>query len=348
MSVCLDLVLNHTAKEHDWAVRARQGETSATRTTTGCSTTARCPTPMTGRCVEIFPAHAPGNFTWYPDMRKWVWTTFNEHQWDLNWSNPRVFLEIVKVMLFLANQGVEVAAARCRGLHVEAHGHALPERARGAPDPAGACAPRAASWRRPSSTRRRRSSRRRTSFPISAQGRHTGKEGNLAYHNSLMVQFWSALATRETTLMTHVLRTHFPESFVNATWGTYLRCHDDIGWAVTDEDAAAVGISGPRPPRFPRRLLCRAAFRAASRAAATSSPTPAPATAAPTAPAPRSAASRRRSESGDAAAIDAAIHRILMGHALIASFGGIPLIYMGDELGLLNDHAYRGRSAPEA
>jgi amylosucrase len=34
-----------------------------------------------------------------------------------------------------------------------------------------------------------------------------------------------------------------------------------------------------------------------------------------------------------------------MGHALIASFGGIPLLYMGDELGLLNDHSYE--SDPE-
>ena len=38
--------------------------------------------------VEVFPANAPGNFTFYPDMGKWVWTTFNEHQWDLNWTNP--------------------------------------------------------------------------------------------------------------------------------------------------------------------------------------------------------------------------------------------------------------------
>lgn len=36
-----------------------------------------------------------------------------------------------------------------------------------------------------------------------------------------------------------------------------------------------------------------------------------------------------------------AVQRILMGHALIASYGGIPLIYMGDELALLNDHGYR-------
>ena len=43
-----------------------------------------------------------------PTCGKWVWTTFNEHQWDLNWANPRVLLEIVEIMLFLANQGVEV------------------------------------------------------------------------------------------------------------------------------------------------------------------------------------------------------------------------------------------------
>ena len=56
----------------------------------------------------MFPDNAPGNFTHYPDIGKWVWTTFNEHQWDLNWANPAVFLEIVEVMLFLANKGVDV------------------------------------------------------------------------------------------------------------------------------------------------------------------------------------------------------------------------------------------------
>jgi len=35
------------------------------------------------------------------------------------------------------------------------------------------------------------------------------------------------------------------------------------------------------------------------------------------------------------------VDRILMGHALIASFGGIPLIYMGDEIATLNDYSYR-------
>ena len=59
-----------------------------------------------------------------------------------------------------------------------------------------------------------------------------------------MVQFWSSLAARDTRMMAHVLRTHFPPVVPNATYATYLRCHDDIGWAVTDEDAAAVGLTG--------------------------------------------------------------------------------------------------------
>ena len=45
-------------------------------------------------------------------------------------------------------------------------------------------------------------------------------------------------------------------------------------------------------------------------------------------------------KSGDAASIDLAIRRINLGHALIAGFGGVPLIYMGDEVGLTNDPAY--------
>jgi amylosucrase len=45
-------------------------------------------------------------------------------------------------------------------------------------------------------------------------------------------------------------------------------------------------------------------------------------------------------ELGDAAAVDEAIARIELAHAVVFSWPGVPLIYMGDELGLLNDHSY--------
>ncbi|MEX1056441.1 MAG: alpha-glucosidase C-terminal domain-containing protein, partial [Natronospirillum sp.] len=38
--------------------------------------------------------------------------------------------------------------------------------------------------------------------------------------------------------------------------------------------------------------------------------------------------------------IGAAIDRILLLHAIIFSIGGVPLMYIGDELGLLNDYTY--------
>ena len=337
MSVCIDLVLNHTAKEHDWARRARQGDKRYQDYywMFGAPT---LPGQYSQSLVEVFPAHAPGNFTYYDGMKKWVWTTFNEHQWDLNWSNPQVFLEIVKIMLFLANQGVDVVrldavafmwkrlGTRCQN---EPEVHQLLQALRAASRiVAPALIHKEEAIVAPKDL-----------IPYLGQGKHSGREGNLAYHNSLMVQFWSALATRQTKLMTHVLRRHFPESFVNATWGTYLRCHDDIGWAVTDEDAASVGISGFAhrsfladfyAGRFPGGFARGGDFQSN------------PGTG------DRRTVGTCASLSGletalaanDAAAIDAAIHRILMGHALIASFGGIPLLYMGDELGLLNDHAF--------
>ena len=337
MSVCVDLVLNHTAKEHEWAVKARSGEKQYQDyywTFDGRA----LPDQYSQTLVEVFPAHAPGNFTCYPDMDKWVWTTFNEHQWDLNWSNPRVFLEIVKIMLFLANKGVEIVrldavafmwkrmGTRCQN---EPEVHDLLQALRAASRiVAPALLHKEEAIVAPKDL-----------IPYLGQGKHSGREGNLAYHNSLMVQFWSALATRQTKLMTHVLREHFPTSFVNATWGTYLRCHDDIGWAVTDEDAAVAGITGYThrgfladfyAGNFPGSFARGGYFQSnPGTGDKRSNGTCASLCGLETA-----------LQSMDDAAIDAAVHRVLMGHALIASFGGIPLLYMGDELGLLNDHSY--------
>src|SRR3546814_5145948 len=41
-------------------------------------------------------------------MDAWVWTTFNDYQWDLNWSNPELFQHMALALLHLANHGVEV------------------------------------------------------------------------------------------------------------------------------------------------------------------------------------------------------------------------------------------------
>ncbi len=337
ISVCIDMVLNHTAKEHEWAMRARAGETRY-RDYYLMFVDDTLPKAYETTLIEIFPEHAPGSFTHYDDIDRWVWTTFNEHQWDLNWANPQVFLEMVKVMLFLAGKGVDVLrfdavafmwkrmGTRCQS-EPEVHMllHALRAASRiAAPgmihleeaivSPA-------------------------EMLPYLGRGEHDGKEGNLAYHNSLMVQFWSALAARDTRLMTHVVRQHFPTQLTNATYTTYLRCHDDIGWAVTDEDAGAVGVSGFGhraflsdfyEGTFPGSFAKGALFQynpntGDKRISGTTASL---------------AGLERAMEASDSAGIDHAVHRILMGHALIASYGGIPLLYMGDEIALTNDYTY--------
>lgn len=334
MSLCVDLVLNHTAKEHAWAKKAAKCD-PVYQDYYLMFDTPDMPTLYEQTLVEVFPDNAPGNFTHYPEIGKWVWTTFNEHQWDLNWANPAVFLEIVEVMLFLANKGVDVLrldavafmwkrlGTRCQS---EPEVHMILQALRACSRIASAAvihleeaivAPA-------------------EMLPYLGRGKHDGKEGNLAYHNSLMVQFWSALATRDVRLMTHVLGTHFPDRLTNATYATYIRCHDDIGWAVTDEDAAAVGVSGHAHRAFLSDFY-EGSF---------------PGTFAKGAPFQVNEATGDKRISGSFASLagletardggeaELAVQRILMGHALIAAWGGIPLIYMGDELAALNDYGY--------
>ena len=338
MDVCIDLVLNHTAKEHAWAEKAKRGDKKY-QDYYWMFGSDETPAAYEKTLIEIFPNDAPGSFTHYPAFKKWVWTTFNEHQWDLNWSNPQVFLEIVDIMLTLANKGATCLrldavafmwkrmGTTCQNLP-EVHDilQALRAATRIA---APAMIHKAEAIVAPKDL-----------VPYLGQGRHTGREGNLAYHNNLMVQFWSALATQDTRLMTHVLATHFPESFKNASFATYLRCHDDIGWAITEEDAGAIPhMSGPGHRRY------LADFYSGHHAGSFA----------------RGGIFQENAETGDRrnsgslaslagleaakaakdeTAIETAIHRILLGTALICSFGGIPLLYMGDEIGLLNDYSF--------
>ena len=103
----MDVVLNHTSDEHEWAQKAREGDpkfqdyyyTFENR---------NVPDMFEQSMPEVFPETSPGNFTWDEDMQRWVMTVFNSYQWDLNYSNPTVFIEMLDVILFWANQGADI------------------------------------------------------------------------------------------------------------------------------------------------------------------------------------------------------------------------------------------------
>ena len=335
MSVCIDLVLNHTAKEHEWAMKARAGEAKYQAYYHMLDSKADVDA-YEQTLVEIFPNDAPGNFTYYPEIGKYVWTTFNEHQWDLNWSNPNVFLEIVDIMLNLANRGADVLrldavafmwkqlGTNCQNLPQV---HDILQALRAATRIAApALIHKAEAIVAP-----------RDLVPYLGVGKHKGREANLAYHNNLMVHYWASLATRDTRLMTHTLRTHFPASFRNASWATYIRCHDDIGWAITEEDTEAIpNTSGPGHRRFLADFYS-GQFPGSFARGGVFQENPLTGDRRNSGSFASLAGLEEARASGDRSKVDAAINRMLMGVALMASFGGLPLLYMGDEVALLND-----------
>ena len=107
MLLTLDVVVNHTSDEHEWAQRAREGDQKY-QDYYYIFDNRDVPDMFEETMPEIFPETAPGNFTFDETMGKWVMTVFNSYQWDLNYSNPAVFIEMLDIILFWANQGADI------------------------------------------------------------------------------------------------------------------------------------------------------------------------------------------------------------------------------------------------
>jgi amylosucrase len=346
ISLCIDFVMNHTAAEHQWALRAKAGEsqyldyfiTYPDRT---------MPDRWEQSLPEVFPELAPGNFTWEPTINRWVWTTFNQYQWDLNYANPDVLLEMASVMGFLANAGVEILrldavaftwkrlGTACQN-QPEAHLIAQALRAITAIGaPATIC--KAEAIVGPTDL-------------VPYLGAHhldgvrvDRRECEVAYHNQLMVMLWSSVAARNVNLITQAhMRMPTPPSFT--AWCTYVRCHDDIGWAVDDHDAAMVGIDGASHRKFLASFY-RGDFPmsfARGVSFSVNEETGDERTCGSAAGLCGIDEGRMRA---DEVAIDLGIRRLLMMYGVVMGYGGIPLLYMGDELGLANDHTYTDNPA---
>ncbi|MEO6512659.1 MAG: alpha-amylase family protein [Nocardioides sp.] len=328
ISLCIDLVLNHTAREHAWAQAARDGDAEK-RDYYLVFPDRQMPDWYEQSLPEVFPDFAPGNFTWDADLDGWVWTTFNDYQWDLNWANPSVLCEFAEILLDHANVGVEVfrldaiaflwkrIGTNCQN-QPEVHDltQALRTVVRIA---APAVLFKAEAIVGPADL-----------ATYLGTGLHTGKVSDLAYHNGLMVQVWSMLASGETKLASKALQ-NLPQPPATTSWITYLRCHDDIGWAIDDGDARRAGVDGFAHRRFLSDWYAGAYAGSWARGLVFQEN---PATG--DRRISGSLASLAGLEAGDPGAVD----RILLGHAIVLSFGGLPILWMGDELGLLNDRGW--------
>jgi len=331
ISLVLDFVFNHTSDEHEWAVRALQGE-KRYQQFYWLFEDRVLPDEYEKNLREIFPDQAPGSFTFRPDLQKWVWTTFYPFQWDLNYANPEVFTAMLREMLFLANQGVEVLrldavpfvwkrlGTNCENLPevhllIQAY-NALMRIA------APALLFKSEAIVHPNDVRSYIS-------PDKCQ---------LSYNPILMVSLWEAVATRDVRFMTHTMQKQFP-LVGNVSWVNYLRSHDDIGWGFADEDALEMGINA-FDHRYFLSMFFTGRFPGSFAAGIPFNYNPRTQDMRISGTLASLAGLEQAVKLGDEILITYAIKRILLMFSIIMSAGGIPLIYLGDEIGTLNDYSY--------
>jgi amylosucrase len=336
MSLCVDLVLNHTAMEHPWAKGWLAGDPAFAdyylrfpdRT---------MPDAYERTVVPVFPDRAPGSFTWFPEADGWVWTTFWSYQWDLNYANPAVFASMLETMLWLANRGVDAfrldavpfmwkrVGTTCMN---QPEVHLLVQALRAMTRLAApATLFKAEAIVAPDDL-----------VPYLGGHERYRPECELAYHNQLMVMLWSSIATRDGRLMGNALRRmkRIPRE---SSWVTYVRGHDDIGWAVSAQDAASVGWDWFNHRDFLNRFFS-GRFPGSFARGALFQENPLTGDARISGTAASLCGIEQALADGDEPALDRGIRRLVLLYAVVYGFGGVPLLYMGDELALRNDDRY--------
>ncbi|MFW2373901.1 MAG: alpha-amylase family glycosyl hydrolase [Gammaproteobacteria bacterium] len=332
----LDVVVNHTSDEHEWAKRARQGEKKY-QNYYYLFDNREIPDMFEETMPEVFPETSPGNFTWDTDMQKWVMTVFNDFQWDLNYSNPAVFIEILDIILFWANQGADIIrldavaflwkkiGSSCQN---EREAHLILQLMK---DCCQVTAPGvlfiAEAIVVPSEI-----------IKYFGEDAVNAKECEIAYNATFMALLWDAVATKNASLLYQGLRS-LPDKLERATWLNYVRCHDDIGLGFDDTDIRAVGYD----PGNHRKFLIDYYTGNFSDSDARGFPfghNHKTGDARISGSLASLVGLETAIESEDPDRITNAVQHILLLHSLILSFGGIPLLYYGDELGTLNDCSF--------
>jgi amylosucrase len=331
ISLILDFVFNHTSDEHPWALAAKQGDKEH-QDFYYMFDDKTIPDLYERDLREIFPQVRRGNFTWDSDCNKWIWTTFNNFQWDLNYSNPAVFNAITDEMLYLANLG-------CEGLRLDALAFIWKDMGTDCENQPKAhslikafnCCLKIAA---PAVVFKSEA----IVHPDEVLKYIDKDECQLSYNPLLMALIWNSLATRKTRLLTASMRESFsiPD---DCAWVNYVRSHDDIGWTFDDGIAQHIGIQANDHRHFLNQFYT-GRFEGSFATGVAFGENPSTGDCRVCGSLASLAGLEQALKHDDKELIQNAVGRILLVHAIILSIGGIPLLYSGDELGLLNDYGY--------
>jgi amylosucrase len=165
----------------------------------------------------------------------------------------------------------------------------------------------------------------------------------LSYNPTLMALLWEALATRQVGLLRHSMQKRFKIND-ECAWVNYVRSHDDIGWTFSDEDAAELGMVGYDHRQFLNAFYSGRFEGSFARGLPFQfNPTTGDMRISGSCASLAGLEKALREETD--AEVELALRRILLIHSVILSIGGIPLLYLGDEVGTLNDYGYRSDPA---
>jgi amylosucrase len=331
-----DIVLNHTSRRHEWAIKAKQGDATYQDYFYMFDDTT-IPGEYERWMPEIFPESSPGNFTYIPECNKWVMTVFHSYQWDLNFTNPAVLIEMLDNIFFYASLGIDIlridapafiwkkAGTTCQNLP-QAHtllrlikqcvvaatpGMAILGEAIVAP---------------------------KDIMKYFGTGAYTAHECDFAYNATQMALQWDMLATGSTLVMLNA-QPELLQKPLGATWLTYTRCHDDIGLGYDDDMIRAAGFNAYQHRKFLKEYYV-GSFPGSTAKGALFSSNPKTGDARISGTLASLCGLEKALADNDVLGTEQAIDKILLMQAHSFFLGGVPMLFYGDELGYCNDYSY--------
>ena len=334
ISICTDLVINHTSDEHEWAKRARRGEKEY-QDMYFFYDDWDIPAQFERTVPQVFPTTAPGNFSWCEEAGKVVMTSFYPYQWDLNYANPAVLREMTANLLYLCNQGIDIIrldaipyvwkqlGTDCRNLPQV---HSISRIFRIAVE---LVCPGVLLLGEVVMEPKK---------VVPYFGSLDKPECHMLYNVTTMCTMWNTVATGDVRLLRHQMDSVFSLNkegcFLN-----YLRCHDDIGWGLDYGFLSRFGqaeiphkrflndyLTGNWPGSDARgELYNDAESLGDARLCGTTGSL---------------VGIEAAEQDGDPVRLEKALRFDIMLHAFLLTQPGLPMIYGGDETGRLNDYSY--------
>ncbi len=242
LQVMIELVINHTSDQHPWFQRARLApKDSPERDFYVWSDTDQ---KYTGARI-IFTDTEKSNWTWDPEAQQYYWHRFFSHQPDLNYDNPAVIEEVIKIMRYWLDMGVDGLRVDAIPYLVEREGtncenlletHLVMKRIRAEIDKSYAA---------------RTILAEANQWPDDVRIYYgDGDECHMAFHFPLMPRMYMALRQEDRLPITDIMA-QTPEIPHNCQWGLFLRNHDELTLEmVSDEERDYMYLAYSADPRM--------------------------------------------------------------------------------------------------